>query len=72
MLLGGWGGFGVWKKVFDDGTGFGVLGGELLDGVVQLHAGRMIQANAKSRGNFCGRKVLSCPRNWGQLTYNGG
>ena len=40
---------------------FGVLGGELLDGVVRAHAGRMIQTNAKSGGIFAVGKCLSAP-----------
>jgi len=38
-----------------------VLGGELLDGVVRPHAGRMIQANAKSGGIFAVGKCLPAP-----------
>lgn len=49
-----------------------MLGGELLDGVVRPHAGRMIQANAKSGGIFAVGKCLPAPGHWGQLTYNGG
>lgn len=45
---------------------FGVLGGELLDGVVRPHAGRMIQANAKSGGIFAVGKCLPAPDTGGR------